>query len=236
MALKVLVIEDEIKLLKSIQSNLISQSIQVDVATNGDEGFDLAMRNKYNVIISDILMPHSSGIDFIEKLRKQNNHTPVIFLSALNHTKDKIEGLEAGADDYLAKPFEFKELLLRIKALARRTEVEKTGNEEKLYYKDIVLNYNTREAIRTTSNFKIPLTPKEFLLLEYFLKNPERVISRNELAEKVWNINFDTGTNIVEVYVNFLRKKIDIPNHSKLIHTVFKTGYILRVEQNADTH
>jgi len=136
----------------------------------------------------------------------------------------------------LTKPFEFKELLLRVLSLSRRFERNKIVEDEKIEFDDLSLNYNTREAIRISTQTKISLTPKEFTLLEYFMKNPERVISRSELAEKVWNINFDTRTNIIEVYLNFLRKKIDLPNHTKLIHTVFKTGYILRHTTHADTY
>ncbi|HMW38792.1 MAG: response regulator transcription factor [Saprospiraceae bacterium] len=234
--LKVLVIDDEVKLLNSIKSYLDANSILTAIAANGEQGLELIEKNEYHVIISDILMPRLSGIDLLKIIRNNRNYTPVLFLSALNHTKDKIEGLEAGADDYLTKPFEFKELLLRVLSLSRRFERNKIVEDEKIEFDDLSLNYNTREAIRISTQTKISLTPKEFTLLEYFMKNPERVISRSELAEKVWNINFDTRTNIIEVYLNFLRKKIDLPNHTKLIHTVFKTGYILRHTTHADTY
>ena len=234
--LKVLVIDDEVKLLNSIKSYLDANSILTAIAANGEQGLELIEKNEYHVIISDILMPRLSGIDLLKIIRNNRNYTPILFLSALNHTKDKIEGLEAGADDYLTKPFEFKELLLRVLSLSRRFERNKIVEDEKIEFDDLSLNYNTREAIRISTQTKISLTPKEFTLLEYFMKNPERVISRSELAEKVWNINFDTRTNIIEVYLNFLRKKIDLPNHTKLIHTVFKTGYILRHTTHADTY
>lgn len=234
--LKVLVIDDEVKLLNSIKSYLDANSILTAIAANGEQGLELIEKNEYHVIISDILMPRLSGIDLLKIIRNNRNYTPRLFLSALNHTKDNSEGLEAGADDYLTKPFEFKELLLRVLSLSRRFERNKIVEDEKIEFDDLSLNYNTREAIRISTQTKISLTPKEFTLLEYFMKNPERVISRSELAEKVWNINFDTRTNIIEVYLNFLRKKIDLPNHTKLIHTVFKTGYILRHTTHADTY
>ncbi|MFZ1516037.1 MAG: response regulator transcription factor [Saprospiraceae bacterium] len=228
--LKVLLIEDEVKLLNSLKQGLEENQIEVETARDGEIGMSLLDKNDYHVVVSDVLMPGISGIQVLKKLRASGKHTPFIFLSALNHTDDKIEGLEAGADDYLPKPFEFKELLLRIKALARRPAEIKQTVSEILTFGDLELRYKTKEAFRKSANLRIPLTPKEFALLEYFILNPERVISKNELSEKVWNMNFDTGTNIVEVYVNFLRKKIDRPDQQKLIHTVFKTGYILNSE------
>ena len=158
--LKVLVIDDEVKLLNSIKSYLDANSILTAIAANGEQGLELIEKNEYHVIISDILMPRLSGIDLLKIIRNNRNYTPVLFLSALNHTKDKIEGLEAGADDYLTKPFEFKELLLRVLSLSRRFERNKIVEDEKIEFDDLSLNYNTREAIRISTQTKISLTPK----------------------------------------------------------------------------
>jgi len=160
-------------------------------------------------------------------LRAQGNNTPVILLTAMGQTDDKVSGFEAGADDYLTKPFEFRELLMRIRALARRP-VETYQILPVLKFADMEMNLQTKEFFR--EGLRIQLTPREFALMEFFLRNPGRVISKTEISERVWNLNFDTGTNVIEVYVNFLRKKVDRGFSRKLIHTQFKTGYVLREE------
>ncbi|MCY7327930.1 MAG: response regulator transcription factor, partial [Saprospiraceae bacterium] len=154
--------------------------------------------------------------------------TPVILLTALDQTDDKVNGFEAGADDYLTKPFEFRELLVRLRALARRP-VETYQSSPVLRFAEMEMNLETKEFFREGQ--KIALTPREFSLMEYFLRHPGRVISKHEISERVWNLNFDTGTNVIEVYVNFLRKKVDRNFDKKLIHTQFKNGYILREEE-----
>lgn len=223
--MKVLLIEDEPKMVLSLKKGLEEHLIEVDAASDGLSGSRLAEANEYSVIISDVMMPEMSGLDLLRQLRSQNNHTPVILLTALGQTDDKVIGFEAGADDYLTKPFEFRELLMRVRALARRP-IDTYQSAPILRFADVEMNLESKEFVRDGK--KITLTPREFALMEYFLRNPGRVISKTEISERVWNLNFDTGTNVIEVYVNFLRKKVDRDFPQKLIHTLFKTGYVLR--------
>ena len=225
--MKVLLIEDEPKMARSLKKGFEEHLIEVDAALDGGTGHRLAESNDYSVIISDVVLPEIDGLELLRLLRKSGNHTPVILLTALGQTDDKVSGFEAGADDYLTKPFEFRELLMRVRALARRP-VDTYQQSPVLRYADVEMNLETKEFYR--DGHRILLTPREFALMEFFLKNPGRVISKTEISERVWNLNFDTGTNVIEVYVNFLRKKIDKEFSQKLIHTQFKTGYILREE------
>lgn len=225
--MRVLLIEDEPKMVRSLKKGLEEHLIDVDSASDGATGSKLAEANDYSVIISDVMMPEMNGIDLLRRLREQGNRTPVILLTALDQTDDKVTGFEAGADDYLTKPFEFRELLMRVRALARRP-VETYQSSPVLRIADVEMNLETKEFFRNGQ--RIQLTPREFALMEFFLRNPGRVISKTEISERVWNLNFDTGTNVIEVYVNFLRKKVDKGFSQKLIHTQFKTGYVLREE------
>lgn len=225
--MKVLLIEDEPKMVQTLKKGLEEHQIEVDFAYDGIIGGLLCARNEYAVIVSDVILPGITGVDLIRQIRDKGNHTPVLLLTALGLTDDKVAGFEAGADDYLTKPFEFRELLMRIKALARRPNTQYQP-QQNLKFADIEMDMATKTCFR--SGQKIPLTPKEFALMEYLLRNPGRVISKTEISEQVWNLDFDTGTNIVEVYVNFLRKKIEKGFDVKLIHTQFKNGYILKVE------
>jgi DNA-binding response OmpR family regulator len=185
----------------------------------------MAKSGNYSVIILDVNLPHKNGYEICAELRKNNIHTPVLMLTALGSTEDKLQGFDSGADDYLVKPFEFLELLARVKALSKRNADDKVAVEV-LRFADIELNLTTKLVRR--SGKTIELTAKEFALLEYFMRNKKRVVSRNELAEKIWDISFDTGTNVIDVYVNFLRKKIDKEFPQKLIHTQVGFGYVLR--------
>lgn len=225
--MRVLLIEDEVKAVQSLTKGLKEHQIEVDFAMDGTVGSELALRNEYDVIISDIIVPGINGFDLTQLLRAKGNNTPVLMLTALNSTDDKVSGLEAGADDYLTKPYEFKELLARIKALSRRGK-ESNAPKSTLSYADVEMNLLSKELIR--QGRKIELTPKEFALMEYFIRNQGRTVSKSEIAEKVWDINFETSSNVVEVYVNYLRNKMDKPFSKKLIHTVFGQGYILREE------
>ena len=225
--MKVLLIEDEPKMLRSLCKGIQEHAIEVDTASNGLDGIALANANAYTVIVSDVIMPGMSGIDVIRELRASGNQTPILLLTALSQTDEKVTGFDAGADDYLTKPFEFRELLMRLRALARRS-VNTYQTTTILTFADVQMNLETKEFFRNGQ--KVALTPREFALMEYFLRNPGRMISRTEISERVWNLNFDTGTNVIEVYVNFLRKKIERGFSSKIIHTQFKTGYILREE------
>lgn len=226
--MKVLLIEDEPKMVRSLKKGLEEHFIEVDAASDGAMGSKLAEINDYSVIISDVMMPEMSGLEVLRHLRQQGNNTPVILLTALGQTDDKVTGFEAGADDYLTKPFEFRELLMRVRALARRP-VDTYQPSPVLRFADVEMNLDTKEFLR--GGQRIQLTPREFALMEYFLRHPGRVISKTEITERVWNLNFDTGTNVIEVYVNFLRKKVDKGFSKKLIHTQFKTGYVLREEE-----
>lgn len=228
--LKVLIIEDERKLANSISAGLLEQGYDCTLCFDGTSGLEAALKETYSVIVSDVMMPGLSGFEMIKKIRDQGIQTPFIFLTSLGQMEDKTTGFEAGADDYLVKPFEFKELLMRIKALSRRPFDSAVTSVKNYKYFDLEVNYRTNSIYRSLNGNRIQLTPKEFALLDYFIQNPERIISKEELCEKVWDLDFDTGTNIVEVYINFLRKKIDKDHEVKLIHTVYKTGYIFKAE------
>lgn len=225
--MRILVIEDEVKLANAIQKGLSENDYEADVAYSAETGEQLIQQKEYAVVISDVILPGISGIAMVARLRQSGNTTPVLLLTALGQIDDKESGFDAGADDYLTKPFEFRELLLRIRALAKRAGGVPRSEGSVLRYADVEMQMDTHEVFRKGE--LISLTPKEFSLLEYFLRNPERVISKTEISEKVWDIHFDTGTNVVEVYVNFLRKKIEKESWDKLIHTQFKNGYMLRV-------
>lgn len=222
--MKILLIEDERKTIQYIKKGLEEHGYEVDPAEDGVSGRNLAFRNQYNLIITDVILPELNGRDLCRELRDAKVETPILMLTALGETDDVVEGLDSGADDYLAKPFEFKELLARIRSLTKRQS--KLINETQLRIADLTLDTNRKSVIRAGK--KIDLTSKEFSLLEYFLRNQDRVIPRAELSKHVWNVDFDTGTNMVEVYVNYLRKKIDKDFGSKLIHTQFGMGYILK--------
>jgi two-component system copper resistance phosphate regulon response regulator CusR len=222
--MKILLIEDERKTIQYIKKGLEENGYEVDPAEDGLSGRNLAFRNQYNLIITDVILPELNGRDLCRELRDAKVETPILMLTALGETDDVVQGLDSGADDYLAKPFEFKELLARIRSLTKRQS--KLGNETQLRIADLTLDTNRKSVIRAGK--KIDLTSKEFSLLEYFLRNQDRVIPRAELSKHVWNVDFDTGTNMVEVYVNYLRKKIDKDFGSKLIHTQFGMGYILK--------
>jgi len=225
--MKVLLIEDEVKAVQSLTKGLNEYMIEVDSAYDGTMGCRLAETNQYDVIISDIIVPGINGFDLTRELRSRGISTPVLLLTALSSTDDKVLGLEVGADDYLTKPYEFKELLARIKALSRRGK-EPPMPKLTLSFADMEMNLTTNEFFRDGK--KIELTPKEFALMEYFIRHKGRVISKAEIADKVWDINFETTSNVVEVYVNYLRNKVDKPFEKKLIHTVFGVGYILKDE------
>jgi two-component system copper resistance phosphate regulon response regulator CusR len=223
--MKILLIEDERKTIQFIKKGLEENGYKVDTAEDGKSGKNLAFRNQYNLIITDVILPELNGRDLCKELRLAKIETPILMLTALGDTDDVVAGLDSGADDYLAKPFEFKELLARIRSLTKR-QPQVQVNENQLRIADLVLDINDRSATRAGK--KIDLTSKEFSLLEYFLRNQGRVIPRAELSKHVWNVDFDTGTNMVEVYVNYLRKKIDKDFDGKLIHTQFGVGYILK--------
>jgi DNA-binding response OmpR family regulator len=221
----ILVIEDDKRVAGLIQRGLREQGFELTVAYDGGEGLKLATENTYDLVITDIILPGIDGIELCRKIREKDPWIPIIMLTALGTTDDKVEGFDAGADDYLVKPFEMRELLARINALMKRNK-GRTFTGAVLKYADLEMNLNTKSVKR--SGDEINLTPKEFKLLEFMMQNPERVLSRTEIAEKVWDTHFDTGTNFIDVYINYLRKKIDREPFEKLIHTKTGMGFIFK--------
>ncbi len=227
----ILLVEDEKKLADTIQAGLSEHDFDVTVAYNGLDGKKLFLDNAYDLIILDINLPFINGYELCKLIRERDERVPIILLTAMNFTDNKVEGFELGADDYITKPFEFRELVARIKALLRRSDLRLDAEEEKmLQIADLVMNLDNKEVRR--SEKKIALTAKEFQLLEYLLRNKEKVVSRADIAKNVWEIDFDTQTNVIDVYVNFLRKKLDKDFEPKLIHTQVGMGYILKVDEN----
>lgn len=223
--MKVLIVEDEVKTVQSLKKGLEEHQIGVEFAHDGLTGRQIALSGNFDVIISDVVMPKMNGFELVRNLRDAGVKTPILLLTAMGATDDKVTGFESGSDDYLVKPFEFKELLVRIRALARRG---KEGSQPKiiLRFSDLEMNLDAKTCHRNGK--KVELTPKEFALMEYLIRNQGRVVSKVEIADKVWDINFDTGTNVIEVYVSYLRNKLDRPFDKKLIHTVFGLGYVLK--------
>ena len=222
----ILIIEDETKVAESIKRGLEDNYYTAEVAFDGVIGKTMALSNKYHAIILDINLPKMNGFDVCKAIRTTNAKVPILMLTALGSLQNKETGFDAGADDYLVKPFEFKELLLRLRALLKRANQPVSGDVSVLKIADLEVNIETK--IVTRGSEIINLTAKEFQLLEYFLRNKGRIISKVDLAEKLWNHTFDTGTNVIEVYVNFLRKKIDKNYSPKLIHTHIGMGYIMK--------
>jgi two-component system copper resistance phosphate regulon response regulator CusR len=225
--IKILLIEDEPKTVQSLKQGLEENNYEVEVAYDGLIAKQLATRNTYQLIVSDIIIPGINGIELCRQLRQLGIQTPILMLTALSTTDDKLIGFEAGADDYLPKPFDFKEFLARVKALIKRSN-QTILEAQVLKFQDLELDLSSK--IVTRAGQKINLTAKEFQLCEYFLKNQEKVISKAEIAENIWEVEDENSANLIEVYVNYLRKKIDKGFSSKLIHTQFGMGYILRQE------
>ena len=226
--MKMLIIEDDQRVSELTKRGLEEQGISVDVAYDGFYGRKLALQNTYDLIITDIILPGLNGLDLCKEIRRIKPETPIIMLTALGTTDEKIEGFDAGADDYLVKPFEMRELLARIRAVMNRQGANTNRFQPILTFADLEMNLHTKIVKR--NDVEISLTPKEFNLLRYFLQNPNRVLSRAEIAEKVWETHFDTGTNFIDVYINYLRKKIDKDFSRKLIHTKPGMGFILKSE------
>jgi DNA-binding response OmpR family regulator len=226
--MNILIIEDDQRIAQLIQRGLEEQGFATTLAYDGLSGKKLALQNNYDLIITDIILPKIDGLDLCKQIRENRLDTPIIMLTALGTTDDKVEGFDAGADDYLVKPFEMRELLVRIRALLKRHNKTANNSGNILKYADLEMNLHTKIVKR--NGIEINLTPKEFNLLEYMMQNPERVLSREEIAEKVWKIHFDTGTNFIDVYINYLRKKIDKGFDKKLIHTKSGMGFILKAE------
>jgi two-component system copper resistance phosphate regulon response regulator CusR len=225
---QILLVEDEDKVASFIKKGLNEHQYQVDIAKDGITGLTHVLQSSYDLVILDVMLPIINGIDLCRQIRQKQPQLPVLMLSALGTIDDKVNGLQAGADDYLLKPFHFNELLARIEALLRRRSIAETVNHV-LTFSDLKLDTWDKTAER--AGIKITLTAKEYVLLELFLKNPNKLLSREYITEKVWDLNFDTGTNLVDVYVNYLRNKVQKNFRTKLIHTVIGMGYILKEQQ-----
>ena len=221
--MRILVVEDEAKVASFIKRGLEEEHYAVDVASDGEEGVDMVDVYEYDLAILDIMLPKRDGLSVLSHIRKKNNSMPVILLTAKDMLEDKVKGLDMGADDYLTKPFAFEELLARIRALLRRGKPEESL---KLVLDDLILDPVTHNVTRAGQ--EIPLTAKEYALLEYFMRNPERVLTRTMISEHVWNIKFDTYTNVIDVYISYLRNKIDKGHDKKLLHTVRGVGYMIK--------
>src|SRR5680860_1058703 len=226
--MKILVTEDELQVLKMVTRRLSEEGYVVDTAEDGKVSLDLINTYKYDCIVLDIMLPSIDGLSIIQSVRAKKINTPILLLTAKSSVSDRVKGLEIGADDYLIKPFSLDELVARVKTLLRR-ETLKIINE--LSISDLNLNLSTREVRRAGK--VIELTSKEYALLEYLLRNKDRLLTKAQIAENIWNYDFEYDSNIVEVYINYLRRKIDKNFKEKLIHNVWGSGYILKVKNSA---
>ena len=221
--MKVLVIEDEKKIAGFVRKGLEAQGFVVEVSLNGDEGYALALSHPYDVLVLDIMLPGRDGLSILRNLRERKMGMPVILLTARSELNERVEGLNLGADDYLTKPFHIEELIARIHAVARRAS---GASQSILTVSDLTMNLLTREVAR--AGRPVDLTAREFSLLEHLMRSPGRVLTRVEICERVWDYNFDPGTNLVDVYVQRLRKKVDGDSAKKLIETIRGIGYRIK--------
>jgi DNA-binding response OmpR family regulator len=226
MSSRILVIEDEPAVASVIRKALTEESYEVSVAMDGESAWDHINRFEYGLFIMDLMIPGGNGIDLTRRIRKQGIHTPLLMLTALGSVDNVVTGLDAGADDYLTKPFKIAELLARVRSLLRRQTISPTLSTNVLVFSDIVLNLDEKIARRNERS--IDLTATEFRLLEYLMRNPRKVLSRMDLLEKVWGYDFNLNTKTVDVYINYLRKKLEDTETSRVIQTVVGMGYILK--------
>ncbi len=221
--MRILVVEDDKKVAGFIKKGLEEETYAVDVAVDGEEGFAMAEANQYDLIVLDLMLPKIDGLEVLTRCREKKINTPIILLTAKDSVEDKVTGLNKGADDYLTKPFAFSELLARIRSLLRRGQSE---TKTVLSLADLSLDMVSHKVNRNGE--EIELTGKEYSLLEYFIRNQGKVLTRTMIAEHVWDYNFDTFTNVIDVYINHLRKKIDKDHPKKLLHTLRGVGYVLK--------
>lgn len=224
--MRILVVEDQTKMANFLKKGLNEVGYAVDLAESGTAAESYMAQGDYDLVILDVMLPDQSGIDTARHFRRDGFTGPILMLTALATTKDKVHGLDAGADDYLTKPYSFDELHARVRALLRRQSPNGSTVSNILKYSNLELDLIHRKVKREGQ--EISLTTKEFALLEYFLRNPERPLGRVSIAEHVWDIHFDSESNVIDVYINLLRKKVDAPFSKKLIHTVVGTGYVLK--------
>lgn len=220
----ILLVEDEAKLGAIVRDELKRQGYLVDLAIDGKEAEKAFQSKTYSIVLLDVNLPYKSGLELCKEFRMANKTIPIIMLTAIGQIQDKVEAFDLGADDYLVKPFHFDELFVRVKALLKRTD--KGPEDEKIVVDDLTIDMKNKSVVRAGIN--INLTAKEFTLLTLLARNRERVISKQEILEKVWDLSFDTGTNTIEVYISFLRNKIDKPFEQKLIHTKPGFGYYIK--------
>ena len=220
----ILIVEDEKRVADLLKIGLEENGYQTMVAYDGAMGLRLFQSNVFQLVISDIILPKLDGFELCREIRKLNEKIPVLMLTALGSADDKLDGFDAGADDYMVKPFDFRELIARVKVLLRRSAETLAVQLDQIVYADLSINLKLQEVRR--KDILVKLSPKEYNLLLYMVENAEKVISRVEIAEKVWNTHFDTGTNFIDVYINYLRKKIDKEFDTKLIHTKPGVGFI----------
>ncbi len=227
---KILVIEDEANVISLLKRGLEEEGYEISVAMDGASGLEMATQHAFDLIVLDIMLPNMNGIDVCKTIRSRNNDTPILLLTALGSTENIVSGLDSGADDYLVKPFKFAELLARMRTLFRRRKKKAKEEEEEqtniLRFSNLQLDLDSKQVQREGKN--ITLTATEFRLLEYFMKNTNKVVSRMHILEFVWGIDFNMNTNVVDVYINYLRKKIDKGFEPKLLHTVVGMGYVMK--------
>lgn len=225
---KILLIEDDPGVCSFVNRSLVEEGFEVSIAMDGEIGLKMARTTSYDIVLLDIMLPAINGLEVCRQLRTENYKSPIIMLTALGSTENVVIGLDTGADDYLVKPFKIIELVARIRTLLRRTEKFDTStvNENILSFADLEVDNETKTVKRAGK--EISLTSTEYRLLIMFMRNPKRVLSRKDMLDEVWGINFDIGTNVVDVYVNYLRKKLDHHGEEKLIHTVIGMGYVLK--------
>ena len=226
--MRILVVEDEKKINDIIVKTLKQEKYGVDSCFDGEEALDYIFSVEYDIILLDIMLPKRNGFEVMESMRKKGIKTPVLFLTARDQIEDRVKGLDLGADDYLVKPFAFEELLARIRVVLRKNSVSGEDSGNILKIANLTVDCNKHEVFR--DDILIKLSAKEFSILEYMIRNRERVVSKEKIEEHVWDFDYEGGSNIVEVYIKFLRKKIDNDFSPKLIHTIRRVGYILKVE------
>jgi DNA-binding response OmpR family regulator len=223
--MRALVIEDNPRMARAIAMGLKEHGYAADVSLTGSEGLNAALTDVYDVIVLDVMLPDRDGLDVCRAIRAKRIQAPIMFLSAISAAADKVAGLDAGADDYLAKPFEFEELVSRVRALLRRGQASESAV---LRVADVELDLVKRTATR--SGRLVPLTNKEFALLEYLMRKPDHVLSRTQIGEHVWDMSFDSYSNVIDVYVSALRRKLDADSDRPLIHTVIGVGYMFSAD------
>ena len=227
--MRILVIEDEKNLNDIIVKRLILEKYGVDTCFNGNDALEYIFSTEYDVIVSDIMLPGIDGFEILKRIREKGIKTPVLLLTALDGIEDRVKGLDYGADDYLVKPFAFDELMARIRVLLRRNSTNGNSNASNIFsIANLTVNCNSHDVFR--DDVPIKLSTREFTILEYMIRNRERVVSKEKIEEHVWDFDYEGGSNIVEVYIKFLRKKVDNDFSPKLIHTIRRVGYILKVE------